>query len=298
LTTEKQIDPNEESEEAYQKFIAGEITAVVIDREWYSSEDGDEEDIKFITGEEYNIYDLEEKYTGIEGREPWDKYYKYIDVANDGISELNLRYLYGEETDAQEDLHTYDVYIKKIDDALYIFYDTSYLDNDHAYSSMSVYGEVMTKCLLSYTMNGGNIYTNVGAKTIGQIFDSACELHNVYSNLRYDSYNSANTGDMNETLRSNLSRALSRANRELNTAYAMAIRIYDINGEEVCVLYCSRGGEGPDENAIQFLNILAECGVDCITDADIDEVIRNEESKIISNDIPDEDTYDRLWMPF
>jgi DNA-directed RNA polymerase specialized sigma24 family protein len=272
---------NAESIAAYQEFLAGERMAVVMDQEWYSTEN---EYADLTSGESVSISDFDKKYIvkdspGYGGDDfRYVRYYRYIDVANDDVSELEIRYKYVEYFDGNErELEDKYVYIKYMDDNLFVFYDDSYESETGGGSSTNIYGKV--------------IGSNPGGGS-EQIFDSNCNRHNIYTYLRYEDYTSSEKNiDNMDTIEQIMNDEFERAWVTLDY-----FRIYEINGEEYSCFEDEACREVWQEDSTEegaamisrFKELLDEYSVEYLTSDEIEKIIEAEEEKYVPNGIPNE----------
>jgi hypothetical protein len=273
VTTEEEIDLNEESHKAYQKFMDGEITAIVMDNGEFS----DDEYSTLKPGEEISLGELDERF--MLETDQRKRYYAYGDFACDGVDELVIRY-------STED--------SSGDNSLYEAYDGT-LDNDAVYlKHMDEQVWIFTTGSWGYNLPGekqinsvGRMYIAVDTVEREYIFDTDCTAHEIYDIKAY-----FYCGETSSAIDTVLESMVNEYNLDLSYYIYGAI----INGE--CYYTDWSDEEVLDDTELARYNeLLAENNVKMYSRGEINELIKAEEEKYVPGGIPD-DAPEIEWVEF
>jgi hypothetical protein len=259
VTTEEEIDLNEESHKAYQEFLDGERTAIVMDNgEFY---DGEYASI-LQSGEEISLEIMDARFTA--DYDQGKRYYGYGDFVCDGTDELAIDYRPDDES-YEENF----IYLKYMDGQLYIFENVS----------KSMYGGAWINSV-------GKMYNVADVVEIENIFDSECQSHEIYWSGAYW------YAEKNEQLDA----VMSAMSNEFGIYLDGDLLTYRIGGE---LYYTLQGKEEflDDTQRARYNELIDEYNVKIYSPQELQKLIKAEEEKYvpdgITGDAPEID-----WVEF
>jgi hypothetical protein len=277
--TEAEVDLNEESHKAYQKFMDGEITAIVMDNGEFS----DDEYSTLKPGEEISLGELDERF--MLETDQRKRYYAYGDFVCDGVDELVIRYSTEDSSGDNSLYEAYDwtldndgVYLKYMDEQVWIFTTGSWGYNLPVEVQVDSVGRKYK-------------FINVEIILIEYIFDTDCTAHEIYCIVPYFYCREANPA---------IDTVLDSMVSEFGFEFELDkyVEAVVIDGE----YYYTDRSEIDDDvlndpELTRYNELLAENNVKMYSREEIDELIKAEEEKYVPGGIPD-DAPDIEWVEF